>query len=297
MEGAYNLIRETFMRKSVLAASVAAALAIPGVAAAQQAAPAAEAKSPHTFTGNMTIISEYRFRGLSQTFGKPAIQGGVDYSHASGFYLGNWDSNVSDTAGYPGGNLEMDFYGGWKNTWGDYGLDLGLLYYYYPGSNAAGGGSQAAPGLVNPHSPTKFNSGTVHNTEFYIGGSWKWLSLKWSHSLSDYFMVPDTNGTNYLDLSASYDMGGGWGVNGHVGHTSVHNFSEASYTDYKLGVTKDVGGWSLGASLVGTNAHDSCSAGGATQQNPYCFAKPDGTGTKTMSAGKTVLLLSIGKTF
>jgi len=280
------------MRKSVLAASVAAALALPGLAAAQQAAAPAEAKSPHTFTGNMTIISEYRFRGISQTFGKPAIQGGVDYSHASGFYLGNWDSNVSDTAGYPGGNIEMDFYGGWKNTWGDYGLDVGLLYYYYPGSNAAGGGSQGA--LVNPHSTAR-NTGTVHNTEFYLGGSWKWLSLKWSHALSDYFSVPSTSGTNYLDLSAAYDMGGGWGLNGHVGHTSVHGFSEASYTDYKLGVTKDLSGWTAGLSLVTTNAKDSCSATAGIQ--PYCFAKPDGTTVKTMSAGKGVLLLSIGKTF
>ena len=204
IKSAYNLTRECLMRKSLFAASVAAAFALPGVVAAQQAA--AEAKSPHTFTGNMTIISEYRFRGISQTFGKPAIQGGIDYSHASGFYLGNWDSNVSDTAGYPGGNIEMDFYGGWRNTWGDLGLDLGLIYYYYPGSNAAGGGSQGA--LVNPHS-TATNSGTVHNTEFYVGGSWKWLSLKWSHALSDYFMVPSTKGTNYLDLSAAYDMGGG----------------------------------------------------------------------------------------
>ena len=295
MERAYNLIRETFMRKSVLAASVAAALAIPGVAAAQQAAPAAEAKSPHTFTGNMTIISEYRFRGISQTFGKPAIQGGIDYSHASGFYLGNWDSNVSDTAGYPGGNIEMDFYGGWKNTWGDYGLDLGLLYYYYPGSNAAGGGSQTA--LFNPHSAAKVNTGTVHNTEFYVAGSWKWLSLKWSHALSDYFMTPDTKGTNYLDLSASFDMGGGWGITGHIGRLNEHNFSEANYTDYKIGITKDLSGWALGAALVNTNAKDSCSGGaGGTPagSQPYCFS--NGTRGNT-SAGSGTLLLSVGKTF
>jgi uncharacterized protein (TIGR02001 family) len=279
------------MHKSLIAVSVAAALSVPGWASAQQAAPApAEAKSPHTFTGNMTIISDYRFRGISQTFKKPAIQGGIDYSHASGFYLGNWNSNVSDSAGYPGGNIEMDFYGGWKNTWGDYGLDVGLLEYYYPGSNAAGGGSQAAP-LANPHT-TATNSGTVKNTEFYIGGSWKWLSLKWNHSLSDYFSIPGTRGSDYLDLSATYDMGGGWGVNGHVGHTKVHGFSEASYTDYKLGATKDLSGWTLGAALVTTNAKDSCSAGAGIQ--PYCFTN----GTRgTTSAGKGTILLSIGKTF
>ena len=83
------------MRKSLIAASVAAAFAMPGIASAQQAAPAAEAKSPHTIAGNLTLITDYRFRGISQTFMKPAIQGGIDYSHASGFYLGNWNSNES----------------------------------------------------------------------------------------------------------------------------------------------------------------------------------------------------------
>ncbi|HZQ75583.1 MAG TPA: TorF family putative porin, partial [Burkholderiales bacterium] len=59
------------MKRSALTLSIAAALSLPGLAGAQQAAPAAEAKSPHTFTGNLTIISDYRFRGISQTFGKP----------------------------------------------------------------------------------------------------------------------------------------------------------------------------------------------------------------------------------
>jgi uncharacterized protein (TIGR02001 family) len=282
------------MRKSVLALAVAAAIALPGIASAQSAA----AASPHTITGNVTIISDYRFRGITQTFGKPAIQGGIDYAHASGFYAGNWNSNISDTAGFPGGNIEMDFYGGYKKAWGDLGLDVGLLYYYYPGSNAAGGGTQTA--LFNPHNPTKTTSGTVHNTEFYIGGSWKWISLKWNRSLSDYFLIPDTKGSDYLDLTATYDVGGGWGVIGHIGKLKVHNFSEAGYTDYKLGVTKDVNGWILGASLISTNAKDSCSGGaGGTPagSQPYCFGKPDGTGFKTYEAGKSAVLLSIGKTF
>ena len=104
------------MRKTLLAASMLAAFALPAVSNAQTApaaAPAAE-KSPHTITGNLGIFSSYRFRGIDQTFGKPALQGGIDYSHESGFYAGNWNSNVSQGAGYPGGNLEMDFYGGWK---------------------------------------------------------------------------------------------------------------------------------------------------------------------------------------
>ena len=71
--------------------------------------------SPHTLTGNLGLFSSYRFRGIDQTFNKPALQGGIDYSHSSGIYVGNWNSNVNSGAGFPEGNLEMDFYGGWKN--------------------------------------------------------------------------------------------------------------------------------------------------------------------------------------
>ena len=99
------------MRKTILAASLAtAALAVPTLAAAQAAA--AAPASPHTFTGNVGLFSEYRFRGIAQTFAKPAIQGGFDYSHSSGLYVGNWNSNVNEGAGFPAGNIEMDFYGG-----------------------------------------------------------------------------------------------------------------------------------------------------------------------------------------
>ena len=73
------------MRKSVFSAAVAAALAVPTLVAAQTPAP-----TP-AVTGNISLVSDYRFRGISQTFEKPAIQGGFDYAHASGIYLGNWN--------------------------------------------------------------------------------------------------------------------------------------------------------------------------------------------------------------
>ncbi|TMH44899.1 MAG: hypothetical protein E6H54_07715 [Betaproteobacteria bacterium] len=261
------------MRKFVVPLALAASASAASIASAQQAAPA-----PSPVTGNMTLVSDYRFRGISQTLGYPAIQGGFDYAHASGLYLGNWNSNVSSAAGYPGGNLEMDFYGGYKKAFGDFGLDVGAIYYYYPGSESSF--------LTNPHT-TATNSGKVHNFEGYIGGSWKWLSLKWFHAFSDYFMVPDTKGTNYVDLSANYDFGGGWGAVGHIGRLKVHNFSEANYTDYKLGVTKDLSGWIFGAALVATNAK-----GGSGEA--YSFAKVNGS---TYDAGKTTIVLSVGKTF
>ncbi|OQY67322.1 MAG: hypothetical protein B6D47_10970, partial [Rhodocyclaceae bacterium UTPRO2] len=120
------------MRKTptLLAGAVSAALTFPPIGHAQTA-PAAE-DSPHTLTANIGLASSYRFRGIDQTFGKPALQGGFDYAHASGFYAGNWNSNVNSGAGFPSGNLEMDFYGGWKKTLGDWGLDVGAIYYTYP---------------------------------------------------------------------------------------------------------------------------------------------------------------------
>jgi len=155
------------MRKSILSAAVAAALLAPGLAAAQAASP---------ITGNMSLVSDYRFRGLTQTFEEPALQGGFDYAHSSGIYLGNWNSAISDNF-FAGSPLEMDFYGGYKGAAGPLGYDVGLLYYYYPGSNLAG-------------------VGTIDNLEVYAGVSWKFLSLKYFHAVSDFFGAPNTNGVN-----------------------------------------------------------------------------------------------------
>jgi uncharacterized protein (TIGR02001 family) len=283
------------MKKTILSLSVAAALSVPGLAAAQ-------AKSAHTFTGNIGLVTDYRFRGISQTFRKPALQGGVDYSHSSGIYLGNWNSNVNEGAGFPEAKLEMDFYGGWKGTFGDFGVDLGAIYYYYPSSNAS---ATAGTAIVNPRTGAT-HTGRVDNTELYIGGSWKWLSLKYYHAIDDYFSQPGTRGSNYWDLGANYDLGNGWGIVGHVGKLQLKGWhagtdaSDGSYTDWKIGVTKDISGWVFGAAYVDTKSKGSCSAA-----NPgyYCFADrvPNagiGTGTASFKdAGKATIVLSVSKSF
>jgi uncharacterized protein (TIGR02001 family) len=271
------------MRKSVLSIAVAASATFSGIAAAQTAAPA---PTPSPVTGNITLASEYRFRGIDQTYGKPALQGGFDYSHASGVYLGNWNSNVSQGAGFPGGNLEMDFYGGWKKAFGDLGLDVGAIYYYYPGTNA---------GPTTPFSPFNNRTGAVHsgavnNKEVYIGGSWKWVSAKWFYSLDDYFSAPGSEGTNYLDLGVTFDLGSGWGVNGHYGHLAFKGLDNANYNDWKIGVTKDILGWVFGAAYIGTSAKGECAAG-----EFYCFGNT--SGTEFRDAGRATVVLSVGKTF
>ena len=281
------------MKRILLATLLASMFAAPVMAQTAPAAPeAAPAPAPAPLTANIGLFSSYRFRGIDQTYGRPALQGGFDYAHDSGFYVGNWNSNVSSGAGYPDGNLEMDFYGGFKKAFGDFGVDVGALYYYYPGSEARG--------LTSGR-----NTGAVNNKELYIGGSWKTVSLKWSYAVDDYFSARGTNGertrgSNYLDLTGTYDLGDGWGVVGHVGHLAFKNYTNGSYTDWKLGVTKDFSGWVLGLSYIDTNAKGSC----ATSQ-PYCFSSSnsDNNGTlvtnpsKTTNAGKGTAVLSISRTF
>ncbi|HOL65488.1 MAG TPA: TorF family putative porin [Accumulibacter sp.] len=286
------------MKKTVLVTALSAALSAsaPTLAADPASdAPAPAATSPAPLTGNLSLASSYRFRGIDQTFGRPALQGGFDYAHASGFYLGNWNSNVSSGAGYPDGNLEMDFYGGYKTTFGDFGVDVGALYYYYPGSSVSGLGQG--------------HSGTVNNKEIYLGSTWKFLSLKYFYAIDDYFSLRGvdsagmntdqrTRGTQYLDFALSYDLGDGWGINGHVGHLRLRNVRNGDYSDWKIGVSKDISGWLLAASYVDSNARGDC---GGSAFAPYCFAnslsESGATGGKHKDAGRGIAVVSISRNF
>ena len=195
-------------------------------------ASAADAPSPHTYTGNVGFYSQYIFRGLTQTDTKPALQGGFDYGHESGCYLGTWGSNISwlrDFGYYSGGaSLEWDFYGGYKGTIGksDLSYDVGLLYYWYPGT-------VAAPNIK------------ADTLELYGALSWKWLTGKLSYSLDDKtFGVNNSKGTYYLDITATYPIPnskltviGHYGIQEFDGTTAgVSNDSFASYKDWKVGV-------------------------------------------------------------
>jgi len=277
------------MRKLALAAAVAAVFASPVVVSTAHAQAAAAPASDHTFTGNMTIGTDYRFRGVTQTYKGPTIQGGVDYSHSSGFYLGNWNSNVSGLQYSNGNSIEMDFYGGWKKSFGDFGLDLGVLYYYYDTARWAGTGG---------------TFGKYNNGELYIGGSWKWISAKYSYAVTDYFGLNGnlgaatfnrdntatlgnnggSKGTQYFQVDANYEFAPKWNVIGHIGHTTVKNYGALSYTDYKLGVTYDLSGWILGAALVDTDA-----------KKQWYYVTSAAKGTK--SSADTTVVLTLSKSF
>ena len=228
------------------------ALVLTGLVAAPTLALAAEPASPHTLSGNITLTSDYVFRGVSQTQNEPAIQGGFDYAHASGFYAGTWASNVAwvNEGNYKDdSSLEIDLYGGYKGALGDVGYDVGVITYFYPGDQVAG-------------------SNDPDTTEVYLGASWKFLSAKFSYTVSDRFVGwgtaddvsnpnGDTDGSYYIELNANYGLDNGWGLLGHVGYQDVKDNDDASYTDWKLGVTKDIGFGVVTLAYSDTNADDS----------------------------------------
>jgi len=179
-------------------------------------------------TANVSAVSDYRFRGISQTELKPTLQGGVDYSHASGFYLGNWNSGVSTDFYLSGKGIESDIYLGVKKDIAGVSFDLGAIRYMYPGSSTGS-------------SPSKYTT-----DEIYLGAARGPVSAKVSYSVSDYFGIADSKGTWYYDLSVTVPAGPVTVV-AHAGHTDVANQSSADYQDYKLGVTKEVAGLTLGA--------------------------------------------------
>lgn len=240
--------------------------------------------SAHTVTSNVSLVSDYLYRGISQTGQKPAIQGGFDYAHSSGFYAGVWGSSISwisdtytATAGASGANnagLELDTYLGFKRSFAtDFIYDVGYLRYNYPGSYAPGA--------------TKADTDEIYGLVGY-----KWITAKYSYSLGDTFGVPDARGTDYIDLSANYplaDTGITLGV--HVGKQKYRGSSaayvaaggpSASYTDYKVSVTKDFSGFVLGLAYSNTNAN-----GGAGQF--YNVLGKD--------LGRDTLILSLSRSF
>ncbi|MBU1362291.1 MAG: TorF family putative porin [Gammaproteobacteria bacterium] len=257
------------MKKSLVALAIVGAFAAPAFA---EEAPA----SPHSVTANVTLASDYIFRGVSQSQSQPAIQGGFDYSHSSGVYVGTWASNVgwvtrSDYSAKDNNSMEWDFYAGYRGGFAeDFTYDVGAIKYYYPGS---GNGNA-----------------TADSTEVYAAIGWKFITLKYSYAVSSYLFGwtgtagEKTRGSGYIDLSASYDLGNGWGINGHVGHQDIKDNTNASYTDWKLGVSKDVGFGVVGLAYTGTDAEGCDDASVA-----YCWNGKD--------VAKDTAVLSFTKSF
>lgn len=302
------------LQKTAISAAAVALLAGLSTAALAADEPAAEAPEASPVTANVTIVNDYRYRGISQSDFKPAIQGGFDYAHESGLYIGNWNSSISwisDSYATNGSNvgrntqspygsvsapIEMDFYAGFKKEFIGEGFatDIGFLQYYYPTTGIPNtGGLTANPNTSEIYLAQNFTFGPL--TGF----------VKFSYAVSTLFGTVNSSGSYYPDLTLNYDTGY-WGLalNGHIGYqyvagntpagatnyvgaslNGVSNSTLYSYTDWKLGVTKDFGGGlSAAIAYVGTNA--------ATYLGGYSYSSPQGK-----NLGRSTGLISLTKTF
>ena len=182
-------------------------------------------------TGNLGLTSDYRFRGISQTQNAPAVQGGIDYAHSSGFYVGNWNSSVSSSVYTNGSGIESDVYAGYKKKLFGYTVDVGSYNYFYP------------------RATTTAATGSNFDTyEGFIGVSRGPIGVKYSRTLGNgYFGTANARGTSYYEANVAYPVTSKISLLAHAGHTNVANSSSLDYSDYNFGVGYDLQGWNIAA--------------------------------------------------
>jgi len=235
------------------------ALAWAGAVLMPQAALAQDAEQEkHAFSANVAVVSQYVFRGLTQTNEEPALQGGIDCVHASGLYAGMWLSNVNwvaDVIPDASVSLEADLYAGFRGSFGSSGItgDAGYLRYQYPGDYPP-----LPPGVLKPHTD-----------EAYVALGWKWASLKYSHALSELFGVEDSEGSGYVDLAVTIPLPASFSLVLHAGQQSFEGTGTAAllagtdndglfgYEDYRATLNYGFAdGWTASATYTTTNAKD-----------------------------------------
>jgi uncharacterized protein (TIGR02001 family) len=200
--------------------------------------------SSQPFSGNVSLTTDYLYRGLTQTDHRGAIQGGFDYAHPSGLYAGVWGSNISwlmdgiysatpPYAGYTdGASLELDTYAGYRNSFAeDFSYDVGFLRYNYSGNTTPG-------------------STSASTNEIYGLIGWKWFTAKYSYSLGNLFGVVDSSGSGYFDLTGSYTLEGpDVTLSAHYGKQNVAgdpggvSNDQYSYSDYNVAAAKALGAY------------------------------------------------------
>ena len=222
------------LNKKLLSVAVASAL-LSGVAATSVQA--------FDISANVALVSDYRFRGISQTGKDAAIQGGFDASWEPGFYLGTWASSVDfgdiDDGSGSYGTMEIDYYAGWAGPIGDtdFGIDAGYMYYQYPGDT------------VDPEGDYQ---------EFYLKGSWRDLSIGATYS-DDYYA--ETGKFWYFAGDYSLTFAEDFSLGLHAGYNDFDekNFltdGADSYTDWSVTLGYSVFGVDLAVAYVDTNLDD-----------------------------------------
>jgi uncharacterized protein (TIGR02001 family) len=251
------------MNRLMLAAAACAAFACAHAYAGEDAP-----KPDNETSFNAAVVSDYRYRGISQTRLKPALQGGFDYANnPTGIYAGIWMSTIKWTRDAGGdGDVEVDIYAGKRGQVTEaVSYDVGVLTYVYPSNDL-----KNVRGFAN-----------ADTSEIYGQLGFGPVYIKYSHAVTDLFGFVDSKNSGYVDIGANIDAGDGYTVNLHAGHQKVRNNDASSYTDWKVGATKDFGAVTGALAVVGTNA-------GKT-----AYASP----ANGKFLGKTALQLTISKIF
>lgn len=201
--------------------------------------------SEFTISGNVAVVSDYRFRGLSLSGGDPALQGSINVNHSSGFYVGTWASSLEQDAFDVYGNLEVDVYGGWTGQVAS-GLtaDVGLLYYVYPGGSFGDGN------VFEPYASLTAAVGPA-TAKFGVAYAWNQDSLGGTDNLYLYtdlgVGIPDTP----VSLSAHLGY-----TDGALSPKTLTFQSLDGGFDYSIGgafnITKNL---SVGASYIGVDGN------------------------------------------
>ncbi|WP_380872258.1 exported protein [Sphingomonas sp. DBB INV C78] len=223
------------MRTSIIGLSAtlfAACMATPALAQEEPA-------KPITVSGNATVVSDYRFRGISQTDKRFALQGGITVTHESGLYASVWGSSIDDYVA-AGGDQELDLIAGYSTTVGAATIDVGVLYYYYPGSGGAN------TDFFEPYASVKgtFGPATAKVSAAYAP---KANALSIGNGKED-------NLYTALDLSGGIGDSG-FGLSAHLGHSFGPSYLTIGdeYTDWSLGATYTTGPVTFGLSYVDTD--------------------------------------------
>ncbi len=205
--------------------------------------------SPHEFSANVALTTDYRFRGISQSNEDPSISGGFDYTHSSGFYVGVWAGSLDFAVPDPDdADIEIDYYGGFSGEIGNgIGWDIGGLYYAYPGSDTGS---------------ADYDYFEVYGSLSYDFGNFD-IAAGIAYS-PDYFFESDDGIYVYGDVGIP--LPSGFAISGHVGHQSIDDnaqFGTPDYTNWSIGISKDLSIFSFDLSYLDTNMSSAdCFGGG-----------------------------------
>jgi uncharacterized protein (TIGR02001 family) len=258
-----------------------------GAAACAAALPALADEVPagddRRWSANASVVSQYVSRGLRQTWGKPALQAGVDYTAPGGFYAGVWGSQVSDHV-IAGAHAEIDTYLGYATTVA-HGVELttGLYRYWYPGARydkAAGGGPATG----------------YDYTEWMVGAGWRGVTVKLWTTLSNYFgfdgnsladgIDRGSRGSTYAEANWAVPLPNRFTLGLHVGHEHVRNHSAFSFTDYRVELSRPISKFvTLSAALTGADA------------SAYAHQLSARNGTDRMTLGRRTVALKLTATY